>query len=203
MQTGNVCGAGEVVTTVVPYWIMDALRRNNFNTMDIFDYGKLRKMLSIEDMAQFLCVVNGAYLAKFKDSSLNYLRGSYVEFEKAISNTMTTEQKLEMDEVIQPLISAQATKDAVIDRLSDLKFGARADEEYQTVIDADSKFIVVTIKRGILNALEDRAYLLKCVSDYLKALYTHVSTEVVASTYPYKTVFASYIGQLKSSVATL
>lgn len=156
---------------IVPYWIQQLLDRNKLNYIDLLDYSKMRQLMSIEDIATFMGVTSNDGL---KNTFLGRLNGFanfiyYRYFERA-----SQAQREELDVVIGPLIQAETTMRSIVERLS-LDNPADKDhissEDLYTLQVNNDGTIFLFVKKGILNALEDRDYAHKLVSAYLQALY--------------------------------
>jgi hypothetical protein len=156
---------------IVPYWIQQLLARNKLNYIDLLDYNKIRSLMSIEDIATFMALTGNDDL---RDSFLGRLNGidNYIYYRYC--ERATVEQRKELDVVIGPLIQAESTYKTLIDRLS-LDNPADKDhissEDLYTLQVNNDGTIFLFVKKGILNALEDRDYAHQLVSAYLQALY--------------------------------
>lgn len=156
---------------IVPYWVQQLLDRNKLNYIDLLDYNKVRSLMSIEDVATFMGLTNNESM---KETFLGRLNGydNYVYYRYL--ERATAEQRKELETVIVPLTQAETTTKTLLDRLS-LDNPAEKDhissEDLYTLQVNNDGTIFLFVKKGILNALEDRDYAHKLVSAYLQALY--------------------------------
>lgn len=183
------------VTLIVPYWVMQAFTRNNLNHIELLNYGSLRKVLSIDDVAQYYSV-NMA-----EDNTCPVLgclsSGNYGASE-AIAQTNTPEEKNELINAILPLARAATTLEEVQARLmGDVPDGPVAEStEYHTTVQVHGGATIFIIKRGFLEAVKNRDYALKVISDYLKAQYSQLPIDKVSNLKAY----SYYLKLLSESV---
>lgn len=166
----DIHAQSSTTSLLLPYWVQQALIRNNLNTADLLDYTKLRQILSIEDMAHLLCVNYGAKNRLLQSTSSWSTMSGYG------FNVMSDSEKKELETVIRPLSFTAESEASVIARLSSDDNKASPELLSQTLYGLDSlssQLFVVHVKRGLLTAFKNRDYALRYVSDYLKALYGH------------------------------
>ncbi len=177
----------QVRVVILPYWIKQVLQRNKLDYIDVLNFDKLRKVLSIEDFAQFLsCNMALGY------NPLDKIFGdSYIDL-----NWYNSPNIQELHNVILPLSQADTTRDAVLNRLmqADFKMPENLSEtplyRFQTLND---QTLMVFIERGLLNAFEHRDFAKAMVSDHLKALYSLLPISDVSK---YYRVFEHYLDLL-------
>lgn len=162
-------------TILFPYWIREAFERNKLDYMDIVNYDRIRKILSIEDLAQLLycnCLNDHPLFGKLLTS--NSLESSW-------RASMSKENLQEFAAVIAPLSRSKTIADVVMDRLFNNASCPLATGETGCRVQCtnDSK-IFLFIDRCESNAFEDRARVKALVSDYLKALYSLLSIREVS-----------------------
>lgn len=180
-------------TWVVPYWVSQALNRNNLNNKDLSNYTQLRQVLSIEDMAVFLAV-NSYQGNKYLASIATLL--TFDAF-----TTITEEGRRELDEVILPLSRSEATIQAATTRLSfDEDETLEPSSDFHTVSSLSDGTVIFNIKRGFLTALKNRGYALRLASDHLKALYTHNSIYKVSSDAPSYRLYLELLSKKSTAV---
>lgn len=169
---------------IVPAGIKRALSRNQFNYMDILNYDKIRKILSVEDLAIWLAT-NRLNVFKAFDNHGGFAYGDLF----ATSADTQKDLSEEFNKIIYPLSIADTTKEKAqadlhtppgvdLDRTTpidpDLLEAGKADPQlglYEYKIINESLFILF-VETGILDAIEDRDYLKVMVSNYLKTLYS-------------------------------
>lgn len=180
-RTQHIRSGTRINTIILPYWIDRVLQRNKLDYIDILNYGKLRKVLSIEDFALFMAA-NRSIGQKNFDSIFG---DSFVDL-NYLSQTATSELRNEFWKVISPLAEAETTRVALLERLmkSDFKYpddlSSGSLYRFQSLNDQN---LLVFVERGLLNAFEDRDFAKALVSDYLKALYSLLPISEVSNSY--------------------
>lgn len=161
-------------TLVVPYWIMQAFTRNNLNHIELLNYDSLRKVLSIDDMAQYYCVNK---VPESECAVLYYIASGLENF-----GFSTPQQKKELTEVIKPLSNVPDTWNSVFERLSFESEAETVDKDalYHSTVSLHGGVTILIIKRGFLDACKNRNYARKVVSDYLKAQYSQLPINAVS-----------------------
>lgn len=186
---------------VVPEWIALAFHRNNLNLIELLNYGSIRKVLSIEDMAQFYSI---NCVSETTNQTLSVL-GNFLINEIFRQHGITPQQEKEVKEIIHPLAMADSTLAEVLARLclnepsvsgsvrnNFLEEGA----SYHKVVSLHDGVSAFIIKRGFLDAIRNRSYALKVASDHLKVLYSNDTIQSVSSSRP----FAHYLKLLGNLV---
>lgn len=166
---------------LIPYWIRQALDRNKLNHIEILNYDTIRKILSIEDIAQLVC---SNQLEKHPILGRLLM---YKDLTKVWSATMSGAYCKEYLHVILPLSQAEQTYQAVVDRLMDTTSRATIGLSFETMYRiqvASGDMFTLYIEQGLFNALEDRVYAKSFISDYLKALYSLIPMSDVSKCYP-------------------
>lgn len=175
---------------ILPYWIKQLLDRNKLNYIDILDYDKVRKLMSIEDVATFIGLNNSDYL---KTNLLGRLLGASHYLKHHYLDDAAKEQVSELQSVIIPLSQSEIIYKTIIDRLSLDNIAEKdctsSEDLYSLQINNDST-IFLFVKKGILNALEDRDYAKKLISAYLRALYSLIPINEVSYTDAFKLYLA-------------
>lgn len=156
---------------ILPYWIKQLLDRNKLNYIDILDYRKVRELMSIEDVATFIGLHTNEYL---RPSLLSRLIGQAQFIKYRYLEQASKSEASELESVILPLAQSEIIFKNLVDRLSLDNIAEKdyisSEDLYSIQVNNDST-IFLFVKKGILNALEDRDYAKKLVSDYLRALY--------------------------------
>lgn len=81
---------------LVPFWVQDAVERNKMSMSDVLDYGKMRAIMSLEDLASFLSIQ--------KADKLNLFKASYnPELLDNWKSTVQDGQREELDSTVIPL----------------------------------------------------------------------------------------------------
>ena len=161
-------------TLVVPYWVMQAFKRNNLNHIELLNYGSLRKVLSIDDMAQYYSV------NMTTDSVCPVLE--YLCSEN-IAQTGSPEHRNELKNVIVPLALSRSTMEEAQERLASVTPEGLNIEStvYHSTIQVHGGTTIFVINRGFLEACKNRDYALKVISDYLKAQYSQLPIDKVSN----------------------
>jgi hypothetical protein len=180
---------------VIPSWLREAFRLAKVPTNTISDYKALRKILSVNDLIMLTALqrINffGPYLANTQRMSDGWGMAGQVGGSEAYKD-------VEYCTVISPAAMTEAIKNEARAQLMSTNSGdgsakVLADiddgEEYYHFELAPTRQYYLHIKPGILNALQDRTYALRFVSDYLKALYGFVPVGDVCHT----PVFIDYL----------
>lgn len=164
-------------TLVVPYWIAQAFTRNNLNHVELLKYDSLRKVLSVDDMAQYYCV--NAVLES--TCPVLYYTASGLDNLSSLGFS-TAEQKKELAEVIKPLSRLPETWTSVYERLSFESENEQVDKDaqYHNTVSLHGGVTILIIKRGFLEACKNRDYAQKVISDYLKAQYSQHPIDTVS-----------------------
>lgn len=168
-----------VSVVMIPYWIQQVLDRNKLNYIDALNYDAMRRILSIEDMAQLKCC------NLFDNQSILGKILSFGDLALLWQDKMSAENRAEYDNVVCPLSYSEASKIAVAERLTYLDAPSIPSfENIHRIQVMGSTLVFVFVQRGLLNALENRDYAKALVSDYLKALYSLMPIRDVSNGYP-------------------
>ncbi len=184
----------DLTTVIIPTWIEKLLHRNQLDYIDLLNYDKIRSYLSVEDMAQLLCL-NG-YFKHFvlKDFVAD------CTLENEWYKTISSKNHSEFTNVIYPLATSDASASAVSDRLHFDDGQGQADccefedpllkvngedqsGKLARSIAVQGRSIFLVLEKGILNTLEVRDARFNMVSEYLKALYSVLPMKEVSKYY--------------------
>jgi hypothetical protein len=185
---------------VIPSWLREAFRLTKVPTSTIDDYKALRKVLSVNDLILLTATQRisfyGPHLSNLPDM-INWNKATDVGGNAAFTD-------LEYCGIIThgaktDAIHAEALAQLKIDEdpasgekpaniLANIDEG---DEYYFFELSASNQYYI-HIKPGILNALQDRTYALRFVSDYLKVLYGFLPVNAVCRS----PVFKDYLSLL-------
>ena len=186
----------------LPYWLLPVLKRANLTYADVLTYKKIRKVLAPIDIARLLQSQNLElkHLKSFNDYS-----GGYWQLFMAWANECDSDPVLytELEEIIKPLFRdangvAEVKQYLYAGKDSDSCYGdvpAVGDSDnkdpntFHNVVLLNATLAAIVVEKGFLTAIEDRAYALRFVSDYLKAQYGIASISQVS----YDAAFADYV----------
>jgi hypothetical protein len=166
----------------IPYWIRTVLQANSLNVIDVLNYSKLRPILSIEDLAECYCAFNLVSPSKSPVASFLNDLSSWTSH-NFWRESQTPEQAAEFTSFIQPLGYSDPTISRVFDRLTSLD-PVDPGKNYHSTITAQGGFSFILLEQGFINALEDKGYRLRLLSDYLKLLYVTLPPHRVSLDYP-------------------
>lgn len=190
-RTQHIRSGVRVRTIILPYWIDRVLKRNKLDYIDILNYDRLRKVLSVEDFALFLA----ANRSIGQESFDSIFGNSFIEFDFYCQKS-NPEKSNELNNIIVPLSESETTRSALYERLLKPDFDYQDDlssgqlYRFQTLNDQS---LLVFVERGLLNAFENRDFAKAFISDYLKALYSLLPISDVSNSY---TAFERYLDLL-------
>ena len=137
MQTlSGINGMNEMSIFVVPGWIHRALQRHKFSNRDLLDYGKIRSVVSLDDMAEWFHL-NDQFKVDNTTLSSTYLDHHFF--------SASAEQKKEIRQTVVQLSFDESIKNSATTRL----FHAHgmdkpiSDEELYEFITIDQTLFVV------------------------------------------------------------
>jgi hypothetical protein len=179
---------------IVPYWISRALIRNKLNYIDLLDYSRVRSILSLDDMVDFL-VCNAANEMSVHNEGSDGITPILAQWEASVDFT--------------PALSAYLTKLVLnaTDSLNRVEARLQLSESdgtgmaclpaampYYTVTIGSDRNIYIILERGFVNARATAvAFLSAFYSDVVKALYQLHPVHTVSACY---TVFKKYVERL-------
>ena len=141
---------------VIPGWIYKALQRNNINIIDIHNFSTCRHVLSLDDMAEWLCVNDSPI---FEDSWLS--TGSFM----SQFNGLQPAEREEINNVITALGYSEATLKSVTSRLSNSSPYTKS--YYQIITQSGGLYVV--LNEGFFNEMTNLVYRENFIKNYLKA----------------------------------
>lgn len=171
----------------IPYWVKLALIRNNLEVSDLLLEEKLEKILSHTDIVKFFksqCVIDECLFENVESiGSLGFywLLSLYKKYDHLFPMMNT-------DEIKASTISLLTIEDSNIE----LDFN----KNYHRMELYKDNMILVYVEPGILNALKDRDYVKKFISDYLKAQYTFLPIHMVGNDMWTHQLFVQYMNLL-------
>jgi hypothetical protein len=166
----------------IPEYIHKALLRNKFNTMDLKDYGKIREVLSLEDLATLEKFQSSEILAAYCGSSFQY-------------SFKTPEEKNEFERSVVTLSKTEEIKSSITAYLRNESSLTSDKVPYQFIVLNDQ--ISIIIGEGFLSHVEKSGNRLDFTKDILKLLYTKNSISNVSTT----STFKNYLLGLQKAVA--
>lgn len=144
---------------VIPGWTFKNIAKNKLDIIDIANYSKLRKVLSIDDLAEF------SYVNDLPVSGINLSTdGTYSLFNP---NGMTEAESVEYKNSILPLSGTLEIAGNANARLKAVNYIAEVDYRF---IRADN-ILYVILNEGFLSKVSDNNFLLEFVKGYLKECY--------------------------------
>jgi len=165
---------------VVPGWIYRNVLRNRLNTTDILDYNKIREILSIDDMAEWLFInnrfnLNGSFLSN------NNIEESF--------NNLTIAQKAELNNSVLPLSGTDEIAHSVTTKL--IGSNPMNSCEYSFITIENTIYII--LNEGFMTKILDSDYELEFIKKYLKECYMIASIPEVSEL----SIFNLYIKHFK------
>jgi hypothetical protein len=149
----------------IPYWVHNALLRNNYDIMTVLQYNKLRSVMSVEDLAE-LC-----YCQFFDKSTILSLFNSLsLPYSTQWRDQMSEEQEREYNLSVQPLSFTSPIKQSVTEKLLDENI-PNTEQSYHNVIVAGNGTFFVVMKKGFMSAIACPFYQKSLITEVLKVLY--------------------------------
>jgi len=182
---------------VIPGWIFDAFTRR-FSLSEIHEYGKLRQVASIQDVAQLEIYVTALFnkgglgdIDCYELSSLIF--GSHSRIDNVDLPKVTEEERIEIQSTLKLLLKSEAARHEALNRLRNVERGEEgcliaslgfpqssesADQvPYRIITREDCLYIIV--EEGFLSHFEGKAARLAFLTQVLKAAYAIYPLEVV------------------------
>lgn len=161
----------------LPGWIYQALIRHKRSVTDLTNYGVVRSIMSLSDIADW----------KFVNDRLQ-IDGMYLSDAPMIDlfSSLTKEEREEINVSVAPLSDSEENASSVKSRLTtkDAGFACVADEDYSFVL-ADNTIYVI-LNPGFLTMCNDRSKYLEFLQNYLKKCYVMTSIPDVSNMAVYK-----------------
>lgn len=187
----------------IPSWVYSTLIRNKINVMDFRNYGKVRSVLSLNDLRDWaLAAVAFDTLEKTyrKDSLFGYY--NYKDISSYFEN-LTDDQRKELEYSVKPIVGTEESISYIKNRLTisqdqchDLVSSSEDKEAltYTFVKDVDVFYIV--IKEGVINTLETREGVLAFSKKCLEQFYSMMSAGDASSL----GIYSIYLKEIQRSV---
>lgn len=169
-------GLAPLTVFIVPSWVRRSAQRNNVTIAELMDYRKMRKILSVNDMAEWFFLND-----KFKVNN-NTLSTAWLE------NHFTNLSPVERQEIfisVLPLSGSEEIAHSVKSRLEDASPQSQC--EYELI--ASGNYLYVILNEGFLKACRDNEFVLNFARSYLKMCYGLTSVHEV-SNFP---IFRTYL----------
>lgn len=174
---------------VIPGFIYRSLVRNKFNIVEFGDYAKLRKILTVEDIA---CLV-AANEQLMIDNTLIGLCSVRVLF-----NSMTSEQDSEFSRSVLLLANTENIASNIKNNLTASDTNSveflRDEDAYKFIMTEDITFVI--LNEGFLTKVLDFEFKFKFVKEYVSKLYSMYSIPAASSF----SMFGTYIKLLNKTV---
>ena len=210
MQSGHIPGCAPEPYThpsyfVIPGWIFDAFTRR-FSLSEIHEYGKLRQVASIEDVAQLEIYANTLFSGVAFQSSGSYgfqdiefyglsslIFGDRERTDNVDLPKVTEDERHEIQSTLKLFLSSESAKHEALNRLRSVDEGEACElvsalgfpqssesaeqVPYRVVTREDCLYIIV--EEGFLSHFEGKAARLAFLTQVLKAAYAIYPLEVV------------------------
>lgn len=157
---------------VVPGWIYKTLIRNKISTRELMDYSKVRKSLSLDDMAQWF-YMNDSF--RIRDCRL-----SNTMLEHVWSNFTDKDQNEVSNSVIPLSVSEEVASDAnyKLNQLEGNPTNLVSNQTYQFIRIENILYIVLF--EGFMASMLDEGALSVYVKNHLKECYAMTSVKEVS-----------------------
>jgi len=165
---------------VVPGWVYRSLLRNKLNIIGKMDYNQVRKVLSIDDLAQWSYVNHSLAINKVSIGQSHLLN---------LFNQLSEEQSIEYKSSIDTIANLPDTQQSVLERLRTTN--AFIETEYEII--SNQNFILVVVNEGFLTKITDEEYLMTFVKKYLESCYAMMPIVDVS----YTSMFGLYVDLIK------
>ncbi len=170
---------------LVPYWVENVLKRNRLKFADVLNYAKMRELMSVEDVSAFLHFQSTGQIAPLQNVECSILLSSWEQ-------TRSANDPTELASVVIPLSQSEATATDSIQR-----FRAPAmdlDVPVYQLVDVEREVLIVVIREGFAEVMQDNAKALDFLRDVLKQYYVYLEVHQVSSLQ----VFRNYLERLNA-----
>ena len=192
-NNGSISPTGIWTNTIyVPYWVKLALVRNNLDTSHLVDVERLQQVLSAADIAKFIRAQYVVDEAVYKDSHTEYVSSAGYGL---YSLTMNNPKQDRLFDNLRILSNTAEIKEETISLLSldDKAIPIDLSKNYHRMELYRDNMILIYVDPGILNALKDRDYSKRFISDYLKAQYTYMPIHEVGNSMMSRGLYYEYL----------
>lgn len=175
----------QVKITVIPGWIYRSLLRNKFNIVDVANYGKLRKILTLDDLA--------TYVAANDRLKINSSRISTALPYSNLFISMSSEERIEYERSVLSLSETEAIALTMFNSLrgEHLELNSMSEPLYKFISTEDTIFVI--INEGFLSKIADFEF--EFVKQYIKQCYSVLPIHEVSKI----SLFSEYIKHLNKA----
>lgn len=170
---------------VVPYWVENVLKRNRLNFTDLLEYGKMRDVMSVNELSAFLTVQHTGRIPVINNIVNTYLLSSWEQ-------TRSSDEKTELDSVVVPLSYSEETVSDVVERLSQVQ--EDTEQKPYEIVDFAREAFVVVLRKGFMQDMTAPVKQLDFVRDLLKLYYCYYEPHEVSSLQ----IFQNYLDRLNT-----
>lgn len=153
---------------VLPSWIHRAAIRNNLNILDLMDYSKVRKVLSLDDLAEWIHVNDSLKIDNCR------LSENFIDFH---FHSMT---EADMAEYTRHAVHLSFSDDVKSSAKAKLDGSNPMNEHNYDFVYVDN-ILFVLVNEGFNKAMENNENKLDFIKNYLKKCYEFLSVAKVSS----------------------
>lgn len=183
----------ELQVVMVPAWLFRTVLRNKLNTIDLINYDKLRPIISVDDVAEYLAIND-----KLKIGGCN--PNHYYYFGSMFRN-LTPEQTIEWNNSVVPLSGSESISSSLISKLSrsnpmDSYSDTEAKPPYTFITVNTTVFVI--LEEGFITHMSSTDNMLDFIKLYLKNCYAVAKMSIVHQL----PLFGLYIKLLQQKAST-
>ena len=170
---------------LVPYWVENVLKRNRLKFTDVLNYAKMRELMSVEDVSAFLHFQTTDWIAPLRGAECSILLSSWEQ-------TRSANDPTELASVVIPLSQSEATASDAMQR--NLVPAMDLDIPVYQLVDVEREVLIVVIREGFSEVMQDNAKSLDFLRDVLKQYYIYMDVHQVSTLQ----VFRNYLERLNA-----
>ena len=170
---------------LVPYWVENVLKRNRLKFTDVLNYAKMRELMSVEDVSAFLHFQTTDLIAPLRGAECSILLSSWEQ-------TRSANDPTELASVVIPLSQSEATASDAMQR--NLVPAMDLDIPVYQLVDVEREVLIVVIREGFSEVMQDNAKALDFLRDVLKQYYIYMDVHQVSTLQ----VFRNYLERLNA-----
>ena len=170
---------------LVPYWVENVLKRNRLKFTDVLNYAKMRELMSVEDVSAFLHFQTTNWIAPLRGAECSILLSSWEQ-------TRSANDPTELASVVIPLSQSEATASDAMQR--NLVPAMDLDIPVYQLVDVEREVLIVVIREGFSEVMQDNAKALDFLRDVLKQYYIYMDVHQVSTLQ----VFRNYLERLNA-----
>lgn len=170
---------------LVPYWVENVLKRNRLKFTDVLNYAKMRELMSVEDVSAFLHFQTTDWIAPLRGAECSILLSSWEQ-------TRSANDPTELASVVIPLSQSEATASDAMQR--NLVPAMDLDIPVYQLVDVEREVLIVVIREGFSEVMQDNAKALDFLRDVLKQHYIYMDVHQVSTLQ----VFRNYLERLNA-----